>query len=49
MTWAIYISVYAQAEVHHQDILFVRNTEMYNNLPKKTLNIMRYASKALPR
>lgn len=38
-----------QAEVHHQDILFVRNTEMYTNLPKKTLNIMRYASKAFPR
>ena len=45
----VYMNMYAQAEVHHQDILFVRNMEMYNNLPKKTLSIMRYASKALPR
>ncbi|KAL0033279.1 hypothetical protein WJX77_001614 [Trebouxia sp. C0004] len=38
-----------QAEMRHQDILFVRNEELYINLPKKTINIMRYASLASPR
>ena len=35
--------------MRHQDILVVRNEELYNNLPKKTINIMRYASLASPR
>lgn len=37
---------FEQGEVHHQDIVFVRNEELYNNLPQKTISIMRYAALA---
>ena len=38
-----------QDEVKHQDIVFVRNKEVYKNLPQKTISIMRYAALATPR
>lgn len=38
-----------QGEIQYQDIVFVRNEEMYKNLPQKTLSIMRYAALAQPR
>ena len=33
----------------HGDLLFVQNKELYNNLPLKTISIMRYVMSALPR
>ena len=38
-----------QGETRYQDIVFVRNEEVYKNLPQKTLSIMRYAAMANPR
>lgn len=38
-----------QGEVQHQDIVFVRNEEVYKSLPQKTISIMRYAALANPR
>lgn len=38
-----------QGEMQYQDIVFVRNEEVYKKLPQKTLSIMRYAALAIPR